>query len=121
MRSEELNDQTYRMVKFAYSESNGRGASIFYCVFPRNSLGTQYSFLRRQGLSFRKEILLDTIIKLEYFVMILLLPICGRYFIEIIWMLSSCCDNDALKVIHKTQLNLPREIRICIVKANNLK
>lgn len=47
--------------------------------------------------------------------MILLLPICGRCFIEIIWMLSSC-DNDALKVVRETQLNFPSEIRICIVK-----
>lgn len=48
--------------------------------------------------------------------MILLLLICGGCFIEIICMLSSSCDNDVLKVIHKTQLNFPSEIRICIVK-----
>lgn len=31
-------------------------------------------------------------------------------------MLPSSCDNDALKVIHKTQLNFPSGIGICIVK-----
>lgn len=41
MRSEELNDQTHRMVKCGYSESNGRGTSIgFIGVFLRNSLGS---------------------------------------------------------------------------------
>lgn len=39
--------------------------------------------------------------------MILWPPICGRCFIEIIGMLPSSCDNDALKVTHKTQLNFP--------------
>lgn len=52
--------------------------------------------------------------------MILLLPICGRCFIEIIWMLSSC-DNDALKVVRETQLNFPSEIRICIVKGKQFE
>lgn len=31
-------------------------------------------------------------------------------------MLPSSCDNDALKVTHKTQLNFPSGIGMCIVK-----
>lgn len=31
-------------------------------------------------------------------------------------MLPSSCDNDALKVTHKTQLNFPSERGICIVE-----
>lgn len=38
MRSEELDDQTYWMVRFGSSKGNGFNG--FYSVFPRNSLGT---------------------------------------------------------------------------------
>lgn len=36
-------------------------------------------------------------------------------------MLSSRCDNDALKVTRKTQLNFPCEVRVCIVRGKQFE